>query len=121
LTLSGKGRRDKGTRFELEVRDAFRAYGFDCDRVPNSGGLRIKGDLYGNLPVHVEAKHHERWSLKEWLRQARADAPSEAIPVVIFRENRGETYATLPLDNLLVLLKVEREYMELIEKGKKNG
>jgi hypothetical protein len=40
---------------------------------------------------------------------------------VIFRENRGETYATLPLDNLLVLLKVEREYMELIEKGKKNG
>ena len=43
----GKPSRQKGVRGELEVRDVFRRHGFDVDRVPNSGGLRIKGDLHG--------------------------------------------------------------------------
>ena len=45
----------------------FRAHGFDCDRVPNSGGLRLKGDLYGTLPVHVEVKRQERAHLQRLL------------------------------------------------------
>ena len=43
----GKPSRDKGARGEREVAAIFRAAGFDCNRVPNSGGLRLKGDLYG--------------------------------------------------------------------------
>lgn len=98
-----KRERDKGTRGELEVAAIFRSYGFDCDRVPNSGGLRIKGDLYGNVPVHVEVKRQENLRLPLWLRQAAAEA-GHRIPVVAFRQNHGEWYAALPLDELVPMI-----------------
>src|SRR4051812_42378602 len=50
--VSGSERR-KGAGGELEVARIFKAAGFDCDRTPNSGGLRIRGDLHGELPLHV--------------------------------------------------------------------
>jgi Holliday junction resolvase len=96
--------RDKGARGELEVAAIFRAAGFDCDRVPNSGGLRLKGDLYGDVPVHVEVKRQERIRMVEWVRQA-ADECGDATPVVIYRPSRMAWHATLPLADLLVLLK----------------
>src|SRR5437867_1771533 len=70
----GRLSRDKGNRAELEVAAIFREHGFDCDRVPNSGGLRIKGDLYGSVPVHVEVKRQEVLRLRLWLRQAAGES-----------------------------------------------
>jgi len=46
----GRSERNKGKGGELEVARIFKADGFDCDRTPNSGGLRIAGDLHGELP-----------------------------------------------------------------------
>jgi Holliday junction resolvase len=43
-----KSERRKGQDGELEVARIFQAAGFDCNRTPNSGGLRITGDLYGD-------------------------------------------------------------------------
>ena len=100
---SGRASRAKGVRGELEVAAIFRAAGFDCDRVPNSGGLRIKGDLYGNVPVHVEVKRAERMRLPEWLAQAALEANGRC-PVVAFRQSGGQWYAALPLTNLVELL-----------------
>lgn len=102
--MSGLASRRKGIAGEREVVELFRAAGFDCDRVPNSGGLRFKGDLYGNLPVHVEVKRYENWRMQEWIRQAEADA-GERTPIVAARQSRGRWYATLPLDALLELLR----------------
>lgn len=107
-----RAERDKGARGEREVAAIFRKHGFDCDRTPNSGGLRIRGDLYGNVPLHVEVKRQETLRLPLWLRQAEIDAgaafgryaPAE-VPVVTFRQNGGKWYATLPLDDLARLLK----------------
>lgn len=82
----------------------FQAAGFDCARVPNSGGLRLKGDLYGNVPVHVEVKRAERWDIPEWWRQAEADAPQGVTPVLCFRRNAGQWFAMLPLTDLVGLL-----------------
>lgn len=96
--------RDKGAGGEREVAAVFRAAGFDCDRVPNSGGLRIKGDLYGDVPAHVEVKRQETLRLPLWLRQARDEAPAGALPLVAFRQNRGDWYAALPLRDLAALL-----------------
>lgn len=97
-----KSSRTKGVRGEQEVAAIFRSHGFDCDRVPNSGGLRIKGDLAGpNLP-HVEVKRQETLRLPIWLRQAAAEC-GDRVPVVAFRQNRGEWYAALPLDALASL------------------
>ncbi len=92
--------RDKGVRGELEVRDICRAHGFDCDRVPNSGGLRIKGDLYGGLPLHVEVKRQEVWRLPVGIAQAEADANDHPW-LLAFRRSRSPWYAALPLANVL--------------------
>ncbi len=96
--------RRKGVLGEQEVARAFRAVGFDCDRVPNSGGLRVKGDLAGSVPAHVEVKRQEVLRLPLWLRQARDEAPPGVTPVVAFRQSRGEWYAALPLDHLAALM-----------------
>jgi Holliday junction resolvase len=99
--------RRKGAGGELEVAAIFRRAGFDCDRTPNSGGLRIKGDLAGTVPAHVEVKRQEVLRLPLWLRQAESDAPAGATPVVAFRQSHGQWYAALPLYRLAALLSVD--------------
>lgn len=101
-----RSERIKGAAGEREVAAIFRARGFDCDRTPNSGGLRFRGDLYGNVPVHIEVKRQEVLRLPLWLRQA-ADEAGERVPVVAFRQSRGEWYAALPLDALAELLEAQ--------------
>ena len=100
----GRTERDKGAAAERDVARVFRDHGFDLDRTPNSGALRIKGDLYGNVPAHIEVKRQETLRLPLWLRQAAAEAPPGVTPVVAFRQNRGAWYAALPLDCLAALL-----------------
>ena len=99
-----RSEREKGANGEREVAALFRAAGFDCNRTPNSGGLRITGDLYGDIPAHIEVKRQEVLRLPLWLRQARDEAPEGVLPVVAFRQNRGEWYAALPLTALIDLL-----------------
>jgi Holliday junction resolvase len=106
--LVGRASRDKGGRGELEVAAIFRTAGFDCDRVPNSGGLRLKGDLYGDIPVHVEVKRAERLKIPEWLSQARDEAPEGVTPVLAFRRSREAWYACMPLEALVALLSIAR-------------
>lgn len=101
----GASERRKGVAAEREVAAIFRAAGFDCDRVPNSGGLRIKGDLYGSLPVHVEVKRQERLQLPIWLRQAQREAGTK-LPVVAFRQSRGDWFGVVPLPYLAELLRL---------------
>lgn len=98
-----RAERDKGARGEREVAAIFRGHGFDCDRTPNSGGLRFRGDLYGNVPLHVEVKRQEVLRLPLWMRQAEADA-GDLTPVVAFRQSGGRWYAALPLDDLAGLV-----------------
>jgi Holliday junction resolvase len=98
-----RSQRDKGARGEREVAAVFRAAGFDCDRTPNSGGLRTKGDLVGSVPAHIEVKRQENLRLPLWLRQAADEAPSATVPVVAFRQNGGVWYAALPLAELVAL------------------
>jgi len=100
-----RAERDKGARGEREVAELFRAHGFDCDRVPNSGGLRLRGDLYGDLPVHVEVKRQNTARPWLWLAQAEAEAPPDTVAVVAFRRDRSDWYAMLPLEELVRLLR----------------
>lgn len=95
--------RDKGARGEREVADLLRSYGLDAWRTPNSGGLRTKGDLEGVPGYHFEVKRQEVLRLPLWTRQAQGDADG-AIPVVAYRQNRGEWFACLPLGELAHLI-----------------
>jgi hypothetical protein len=99
----GKSERRKGRDGEAEVAALFREFGFDCDRTPNSGGLRIKGDLYGSIPVHVEVKRQEIARPWEWHAQAKREA-GEATPVVVFRRNSSEWLALISARHLAFLL-----------------
>lgn len=101
--MSGRASRTKGRSGEQEVARLFRAAGYDCERVPNSGGLRLKGDLYGNVPAHIEVKRTERLELWRALRQAE-DECGDKTPVLVFRRSRSPWYAAVPLDYLLGLM-----------------
>lgn len=115
--MSGAHSRRKGAAGELEVAKLFRAAGFDVDRVPNSGGLKVKGDLKANDEsldgLHLEVKWQETLALPKWLRQAHDEAPEGDVPCVIFRQSKrvgrvGDWHACLPLDALIELLKAQR-------------
>lgn len=56
-----------------------------------------------SLTIHSEVKRQERVRMPEWLAQAKREAPQGTIPVVCFRQNRGEWYAALPLASLAEL------------------
>ena len=95
--------REKGLRGEREVATLLREYGLVVARVPNSGGLDVKGDLTGVAGYHFEVKRQEIARFPLWLRQARAECNGD-VPVVIWRPSRSEWTATLPLDALAALL-----------------
>lgn len=114
--MSGTERR-KGKTGELEVAGLFREVGFDCDRTPNSGGLRIKGDLHGELPLHVEVKRQEVARPWLWAEQASADSDEGERWLVAMRRSRSPWLALMPLDEVLRLLALEREVADLLEHG----
>jgi hypothetical protein len=96
--------RRKGAAGEVEVRDIFREVGFDCDRTPNSGALRITGDLYGDVPAHLEVKRQETARPWQWWEQATGDAPAGVMPIVAFRRSRSPWLAIVSLEQLATLM-----------------
>jgi hypothetical protein len=108
--------RTKGTGGELEVAAVFTRAGFDCSRTPNSGALRIRGDLHGDLPVHVEVKRQETARPWLWAAQATADAGAGERWLVAMRRSRSTWLAMLPLDDVVRLLELERLVLELVAK-----
>lgn len=101
------GERRKGVEGEREVAEVFRAVGFDCDRTPNSGALRIRGDLHGTVPAHVESKRQETARPWAWWAQATADAEAGDMVVVAFRRSRSPWLALVDLRELARLLAVD--------------
>jgi Holliday junction resolvase len=95
--------RRKGVKGEREVARIWQAAGLEVR------GLEGLGDhvvTCGNgVTIHSEVKRAERLKLPEWLRQAAAEAPQGTVPVVSFRQNRGEWYAALPLAELAALVR----------------
>jgi hypothetical protein len=93
--------RRKGVTGEAEVRRILERAGYDVR------GLEGRGDWFcllgSDVALHIEVKRAERLKLPEWLRQAAAEAPERTVPVVAFRQNRGEWYACLPLAALVEL------------------
>lgn len=91
---------------EQELCRIYRERGFDVARIPNSGGLRQKGDITGVPCVHIEAKRQELLNIWKALEQAESEAPPLDIPAVHFRRNRSDWYVALPLEDFIDLLKL---------------
>jgi Holliday junction resolvase len=94
--------RRKGVTGEREVARIWKAAGFEVRGLEGQGDhVVITG--YAHM-IHSEVKRAERLKLPEWLRQAAAEAPFGSVPVVSFRQNRGEWYVALRLDDLVMML-----------------
>jgi hypothetical protein len=95
---------DKGKAYELHVSKMIRRKadkGSMRNRASHTNGTR-RADIFTNLPIHVEAKHHETVRIKEWMAQAEAAKSFSQTAVVAFRIDDMD-YACLNLNDLLDL------------------
>lgn len=95
--------RRKGARYELEVAGVLREFELAVDRTVHNSGMFLRGDLTGVDGYHFECKRQETLRVPAWIRQAQDDC-GDCVPVVVFRQSRGESWATLPLRDLARLL-----------------
>jgi len=100
--------RRKGARGELEVLQLLHAHGWPAAHRNFGSGSRGGGDIaHGPAGTVLEVKRHGgRLDLPAALRQAHAAAGPLDIPVVAHRRDGQEWQATLPLDELLALLRL---------------
>lgn len=100
--------RRKGLKGEREVADRWEDAEWNLRGLEGSGdwlALRPPMSLCrGAVTLHIEVKRQERLKVPEWLKQAALEAPVGVPPVVCFRQNQGEWYAALRLDDLIGLL-----------------
>lgn len=101
--MSATARQRKGLAAEREVADIWKAHGLEVRNLEYAGDHLVIAPL-ADAVIHSEVKRQERLKLPEWLRQAAAEAPAGTIPVVSFRQNRGEWYACLRLEDLAELV-----------------
>lgn len=104
-----KSQRDKGAAAEREVANLFKKYGFKARRGQVFNGepdLIVEG--YSKR-YHFEVKRHERLAIPAWIAQAKAQSKLGQVPVVIFRQNRGEWYMLLPLEHVLETTQTRRQ------------
>lgn len=102
----GKASRDKGKRFEREIAAIFRArFGLAYRGAPvqASGGCQLP-DVVVPLPLHLECSHGKTVSVQGKLDQAIRDARAGMVPIAITRRDRGETIASMRLEDLLDIL-----------------
>lgn len=86
----GKMSREKGKRFEREVANWLKGYGFNCRRGQQYCGSNGDADVVGLPGIHIECKHVERLNIYDAMAQAISDAKENEKPIVIMRKNNCE-------------------------------
>lgn len=105
MSLSGKGRRDKGVKGEREVTKLFDERGYDVRGLEGLGDqIATKGKPGALLCFHLEVKRQERLRIHEWLRQCVDETPAGMIPLLTYRRSSETWVAVMPLLDLLDLL-----------------
>lgn len=105
----------KGRDFELDVAKQLRAAGFKkTKRMPRSGAIEgLESDLLApELPLVMELKNQEKWSIESYMEQARRGAKSNnKMPVVIMKKNGlTDPYVTMQLSDWINIL--QRAFIE---------
>lgn len=103
--------RRKGAAAEREVVHILRDAGWrDARRTSDGREQRARGDIAnGPQAVHIEVKRQERLNVPKALRQVEADANPLDLPVLVHRPSGQDWCATLPLDELLALLRLREQ------------
>lgn len=97
----------KGKVGERELAHFLAEHGFPAHRGQQHKGGEDSPDVCWQppVPIHLECKRTETFSIHAAMKQATADAAPGEIPLVCHRRNRGEWLAILPLESLLSILK----------------
>lgn len=104
--MTGAASRRKGVAGEREVADVFEAAGHQLRGLEASGDWLCIDPRHAAAPLlHVEVKRQERLRMPEWVRQAKQDAPRGAVPLVAYRQNRGEWRVDIALADLLRMMR----------------
>ena len=98
----------KGNAGEREVLQILINAGIDARRNDQTfvGGIDnpdISASICG-IPLHVEVKRKERFSVYDAMKQATRDANGHALPIVLYRRNREKWLAIASLDDILKLI-----------------
>ena len=124
MAIKNRSAKNKGYRFQRDIRDLLlekftNLLPEEIVSAPSSinGEDLILSDkartVLGN--VNFEAKRHEKINVWSSLEQAELESKKRNTnPILIFRRNRSNTYATIQLEFLLQLLYNNMLYQELI-------
>lgn len=97
--------KEKGKRFERELASLLREHGYEARRTAQyCGKSEDSADVVGLPFIHIEAKHQERMSLRDWMDQAKRDSAGTGnIPAVFHKQNRCSILVTLEFDDFMTI------------------
>ena len=95
--------REKGIRFERQLANKLKEYGYDCRRTAQyCGKTEESSDVVGLPGIHIEAKHQEKMRLYDWMKQAANDAKESGnLPAVFHKKNNEDVLVTMRLDDFM--------------------
>jgi len=103
--------KQKGRKGQREVVDLIKKYlQLSDDDVKSTPASLIGKDIlihpriFNDFPYSVEVKRSEQVKIWEWLKQCESNTGTKETPLLVFRRNDSEWYATLKFENLLSLL-----------------
>lgn len=117
----------KGTRLEKMVAKRInevlgRDYGIEAKRMPMSGAIEgFKSDIFVNLPVSLECKNHETWSVPQWWEQTTKQAGLGKMPILVMsRSYCNDPLAVIRFEDLLTFMAyaLETGWVSYIRKGR---
>ena len=109
-----RSRKSKGRRLQNKVRDTlyenFKSRGLEQDDIRSaimgeSGeDIKLSPAARKLIPYSIECKNQEKLNIWEALSQAEENS-GVSTPVLIFKRNRSKTYAVLPIEEFINLIK----------------
>jgi len=102
----------KGNGYEREIVAKFQEHGIECERAYASNGRALgmheEVDCLANKELRIQAKR--RKNIAKWLK------PSIFVDAVVVREDRGDSYILLRLDDFLEDYKKFLEFKKIAGK-----
>lgn len=101
----GRSQREKGKRVEREAAKSWsRAVGGAARRSAQYCGMDGTADIIATDGVHIEVKGRKQIAAIRFWEQARDDAIDSNVPIVLMKEDRGQFFVLLQLEDLQRLM-----------------
>lgn len=108
--------KDKGARYEREIANILKTYGYDARRSAQyCGKSEESADVVGVPHIHIECKHYANRAFDySWMEQSIRDAHGK-VPVVIHRTDNKYNLVTMRLDDFIDFAKAYEVIIQIGE------